>query len=83
MTTTQTCELLINSHRAVNSAGIPYAFGFNKCAMLQIYQRDFQGRIPAGASMLLGNSPEGSDDSTRYGLIPLSDILGPAELVAH
>jgi hypothetical protein len=46
--------------------------------MLELYMHDYRSVIPADAFLVLGGAPEGTDDSTRCGLIARSDIEGIA-----
>lgn len=73
--------ILINGNVLKNSEGIPYLISGNRYKMLALYQRDYQGRIPEGAYLLLGNLPSGSTDSTCFGLVGKQGIL--AKVVFH
>jgi hypothetical protein len=44
--------------------------------MLHLYEVDYSGIIPEGANLLLGNSPSGTTDSTRFGLVDKGDFAG-------
>lgn len=72
-------NLLINGKAVLNSKGIPYVFSGNKCKMLSLYEKDYKGTIPRNTYLLLGDQPNGSVDSSAFGLVDKSDILGKAE----
>ena len=44
--------------------------------LLALYEKDYQGVIPAGAFLILGNAPGGSLDSTQFGLVSQEDLEG-------
>lgn len=70
--------LLINGAELKNSAGILYKFSGKRKQMLQLYEKDYNGLIPAGSYLLLGDVPGGSLDSTRFGLLRREAIMGKA-----
>lgn len=72
-------NLLINGAAAKNSTGAPYILGAKGHDMLALYEHDYHGIIPDNAYLVLGDVSKGSEDSTRFGLIARSDILGFAE----
>ena len=69
-------NILINNKILKNSQGQPYNLPEAKYKMLHLYERDFNGLIPADTYLILGNLPSGSLDSTRFGLVHKNDILG-------
>lgn len=71
-------NLVINGKAVLNSKGIPYIFSGNKYKMLSLYEKDYKGVIPQNAYLLLGDQPSGSVDSSAFGLVDKSDILGKA-----
>lgn len=73
-------HLLINNEVARNSEGIPYTIDEHGYQMLMLYVRSYQGRIPARACLLLGNQPDGSLDSTHFGLVSQDDLIGKVML---
>jgi len=72
-------NILINGEIAKNSRGEPYIFNEQGYRMLSLYENDYKGIIPKDAALILGNAASGSLDSTRFGLIHKSDILGKVE----
>jgi|GEM_PF-6965019 len=44
--------------------------------MLGLYIRDYDGAIPPNTFLVLGENASGTDDSSRYGLVDISDIVG-------
>ncbi len=74
-----TWHILINDEILKNSEGAPYLISGKKYEMLALYERSYGGKIPQSAFLLLGNVPSGTIDSTQFGLIGKTDILGKAE----
>ncbi|MDP3990767.1 MAG: signal peptidase I [Candidatus Nealsonbacteria bacterium] len=72
-------HILINGEVLKNSEGIPYLISGKRYEMLSLYEKDYGGIIPKDAYLIMGNLVSGSIDSTRYGLIDKSDILGKVE----
>jgi signal peptidase I len=69
-------NILINGEILKTSTGDAYQVNDQAFQMLSLYIRDYQGKIPPKAHLLLGNAISGSSDSTKYGLIDISDIIG-------
>jgi signal peptidase I len=69
-------KVLVNGEPAKNSKGDEYSLGEKAYNMLSLYERDYGGEIPAGAYLLFGNLAYGTLDSTHFGLVSRSDILG-------
>jgi hypothetical protein len=44
--------------------------------LLSLYEKDYKGIIPEDAYLILGNLPQGSLDSSHFGLVGKKDILG-------
>jgi signal peptidase I len=72
-------RLLVNGEVVTNSEGEPYRLDARGERMLSLYIRDYRGVIPPGTYLVLGNLPNGSRDSTAFGLIGASQLLGKAE----
>jgi signal peptidase I len=73
-------NLYINNDLQKNSEGKPYFFDERQNNMLALYEKDYGGRVPENSVLLLGDRPEGTTDSTRFGLVSLSDLIGKAEV---
>lgn len=71
-------NLLINDQLARNSEYIPYSLTDQGHRLMELYARDYGGTIPRNAYLILGNRPEGTLDSTRFGLVGASEIIGKA-----
>ena len=69
-------NILINGEVIKNSSGQEYLLSDRSSRMLALYENDYKGVIPAGAYLILGNLASGSLDSSRFGLVSKSDILG-------
>jgi signal peptidase I len=69
-------NILINGEILKTSTGDAYQVNDQAFQMLSLYIRDYQGKIPPKAHLLLGNAISGSLDSTKFGLIDISDIIG-------
>lgn len=59
-----------------NSQGKPYALREAAAKVLQLYERDYNGSVPAEALLVLGDHPGGTLDSTRFGLVSLETVVG-------
>jgi signal peptidase I len=68
--------ILVNGEPAVNSRGQPYHIDARRARMLGLYIRDYNGVIPPDTFLVLGENVSGTGDSTRYGLVHISDIVG-------
>ncbi len=68
--------LLINSKIVKNSDGIPYILNEKAVKILSLYIKNYKGFIPQDTYLILGNLPNGSMDSTEFGLIHRQDIIG-------
>ena len=69
-------NLAINGELAVTTRGEPYSLDAQAQRMIGLYERDYHGVIPSDACLILGNTPTGSLDSTRLGLVARSDLVG-------
>lgn len=69
-------HILINGEILKNSQNQPYVLNEKGYRMLSLYEKDYKGIIPQNAYLILGNLSNGSLDSSRFGLIDKSDILG-------
>ncbi len=67
-------NILINGAVLKTSKGEAYAIPSPD--MLNLYIRDYKGVIPADTYLLLGNLAGGSEDSTAFGLVSRSGLLG-------
>lgn len=77
--TTAGCwNILINEEIIKNSQETPYCISEQGYRMLSLYERSYKGVIPPDAYLILGNLPQGSLDSTRFGWVGRSDLLGKA-----
>ena len=72
-------NILINSKILKNSENKDYALSGKRYQMLSLYVKDYNGIIPENAYLLLGNTPIGSLDATRFGLISRSSIIAKVE----
>lgn len=68
----------VNGKILKNSQKIPYCIGEHGYRMLSSYEKTYNGVIPQDACLILGNQPEGTLDSTRFGLVGRADLLGRA-----
>ena len=71
-------HLTVNGRTATNSTGTPYLLGAAHARMLNLYAQSYNGTIPPNAYLVMGDNPSGTLDSTRYGLINLTDIIAVA-----
>ncbi len=75
-------NLFVNGKIAANSENQPYLLNESRYKMPSLYERDYNGVVPENSYLLLGNVASGSLDSTVFGLVHKSDILGKMEKVA-
>ncbi len=69
--------ILINGEILRNFENKPYLISDRrKFNLLRIYEKSYQGKIPEGAYLLLGNLIYGSLDSTQFGFVEKKDIIG-------
>ncbi|MBU1991574.1 S26 family signal peptidase, partial [Patescibacteria group bacterium] len=73
-------NLFINGKIVTNSQKFPYVFDEKQYKMLSLYEKDYKGVIPQNTYLLLGDQVNGTTDSTVFGLVDRSDILGKAEI---
>lgn len=69
-------DVLINDEIVKNSFNQPYVLDEKSHKMLLLYEQDYKGIIPQNAYLILGNAANGTLDSSVFGLIDKSDILG-------
>jgi len=69
-------NIQVNNDIIKNSEGTPYVLAKPNYDLLNLYVKDYNGIIPTGSYLILGNLPQGSLDSTRFGLVHKDDILG-------
>ena len=69
-------NIKVNRRRLKNRQGAAYSLDERRIKMLQLYIKDYKGKIPRDAYLILGNRPEGSFDSTRFGLVDRSSLVG-------
>lgn len=69
-------RILVNGELMRNSENVPYALTEGGRRILELYMHDYHNTIPDGAYLILGDRPEGSYDSTQFGLASATDILG-------
>jgi len=72
-------NILINGKILKNSEGNPYLVTGKSYEMLSLYEKDYGKSLLENTYLILGNIVQGSLDSTRFGLIDKSDILGKVE----
>ena len=69
-------HILINDEILKNSKDESYLINERGHRMLSLFVESFQGVIPADAYLILGNLVGGGMDSTQFGLVHKTDILG-------
>ena len=67
--------IVVNNETLRTAAGGEYRVSGKAAQMLRLYATDYP-IIPAGAYLLLGEVPSGSVDSTRFGLVDKSALIG-------
>jgi len=73
-------NILVNDKLLTTSDSVPYIFKGKRATMISLYIKDYNSKIPENAYLLLGNKPSGTYDSTQFGLISKSNIIGKIQL---
>ena len=73
-------QIIVNDKLLKNSVGEIYQIPESNIQMLKLYVKHYP-TLPENTYLLLGNQQEGSLDSTRFGLIDRTGILGKVELM--
>ncbi|MEK7596086.1 MAG: signal peptidase I [Patescibacteria group bacterium] len=71
-------HILVNNEILKNSRNEDYKLNERGHKMLSLYENDYKGIIPVNTYLIFGNSANGTLDSSVFGLIDQSDILGKA-----
>ncbi|OGZ32037.1 MAG: signal peptidase I [Candidatus Portnoybacteria bacterium RBG_13_40_8] len=71
-------NILVNDKALTVSQGEPYQINEKAADLIGLYIKDYHGVIPPKSYLLMGNMVSGSVDSTRFGLVDISDIIGRA-----
>ncbi len=69
-------KIMINNEAARTSDGIVYRLSDASYRLLSLYERDYGGVMPTGSVLLLGNLAVGTRDSSAFGLVSQSDLVG-------
>ncbi len=69
-------KIVVNGRILLTSTGEPYRVSRKAYELLSLYERDYEGVIPSGAVLILGNIPTGSRDSTQFGLVGAHELVG-------
>ena len=75
-------NIIINGEKVKNSEGVPYALNGDHYPILHRSETVYNNIIPEGAYLLLGDRPEGTEDSSIFGFVGKSNIIGKVE-IAH
>jgi type IV secretory pathway protease TraF len=73
-------NIVINNTPAVNSANKPYLLSDTDSRMLAYYATSYKGVIPPDTYIILGDAVGGSEDSTAFGLVAKSGLVGRVKL---
>lgn len=68
-------HIIVNGDVIKNSQNIPFVLNDSSKNILALYVDGYHGIIPHDAYLILGNVPEGSIDSTYFGLAGKQDII--------
>ena len=74
-TTGQGWHIRVNNTVLTNSTGQPFVLEAHKGKQLRDEAKLYQGQIPRGKFLIMGNLLEGSHDSSWYGLINRDQLL--------
>ncbi len=72
----QEWQILVNNSILKNSQGKEYAINKAKADLLNLYVKDYQGKLPPDSYLIMGNEIAGSFDSTRMGFVGKDGFLG-------
>ncbi|MFA6329153.1 MAG: signal peptidase I [Candidatus Micrarchaeia archaeon] len=75
-------NIMVNGNALQNSEAKDYCIGYSGYRMLSLYVQSYNGIIPQGAYLVLGNLVQGSTDSTRFGLTSRGSLLGKVGMPA-
>ena len=73
--------VLVNDAEIRNSSDIAYRLDVARASMLRLYEAEYNGVIPPDSYLLLGEKREGSLDSSQFGLVHRTDVIGKIERV--
>jgi signal peptidase I len=71
----------VNGQILTTSYGAPYELDEKRGRLLNLYVNDYHGVIPQGAYLIMGNLPNGTLDSSAFGLVAKGDIVGKVFLM--
>ena len=77
----QKWNIFINNSILKNSEGLSYSLNEQKSKMLRLYSKNYP-IIPDNRYLILGNSPEGSLDSSKFGFADRENIIGKVKKCA-
>jgi len=69
-------NIIINSKALTNSQNQKYEISMEGYKRLSLYINDYNGIIPEGTVLLMGEQSYGSFDATKIGLTAVSDLVG-------
>lgn len=73
--TAEGAVILVNNQTVKIKGGEPYLLDERGARLLGLYEKDYKGKVPEAAYLILGNSRD-SLDSSRFGFISESNIAG-------
>ncbi len=69
-------QIVVNNEILATTMNEPYITRVDPPSALKLYE----GAIPEDAYLILGNIPSGGVDSTRFGLVHISDVVGKVKI---
>lgn len=69
-------HLRLNGALLLTTNNVPYLFTEERAKVLKLYEESYHGVIPNESYLILGNDPAGTVDSSRFGFVHQSDIIG-------
>lgn len=76
-------HILVNGAPLTNAQGETYLVSDAADRMLSLYVGDAGSIIPDDAYLVLGNNPQGSIDSTWFGLVGIGDLKGKVDFAGR
>lgn len=68
--------VLVNGKKVTTADGREFHLSDGRLGMIRVYESGYNGVVPATAYLVMGEQPGGTTDSTRFGMVDLSDIKG-------
>ncbi|PZO84220.1 MAG: signal peptidase I [Micavibrio aeruginosavorus] len=68
--------VLVNDKKVTTADGRAFHLSEGRLGMIRLYESGYNGVVPKSAYLVIGEQEGGTTDSTRFGMIDISDIKG-------